>query len=61
MRRVAGVGSHMNGNDDVKDQYYSKKEYNKLSTNSKEKLWKIFEGRSQGGRPQGGDEKGRKP
>ena len=60
-RRVSEVGSHKKGNDGVKERYYSKEEYKKLSTDAKEKLRKLREGLTQGGRPRGGGEKESKP
>ena len=36
---------------------YSKEQYKKLSTNAKEKLWKLCEGLPQDGRPREGGEK----
>ena len=50
-RRVAEFGLHKKGNVDAEDWYYSKEEYKKIPTNSKEKLWKLHEGRPQDGRP----------
>ena len=61
VRRVVEVSLHKKCNDGVKYRYYSKEEYKKLSTNYKEKPWKIHEGCPQGGRPRGGGEKGNKP
>ena len=52
---------HKKGNNGVKDQYYSKEEYRKLSTNAKEKLRKICEWCPQGGRPRGGGDIGIEP
>ena len=60
VRRVAEVSYYRNGNNDVKDQYYSKEEYMKISTNSKLKLGKLCEGLPQGAKPRGGGEKGSK-
>ena len=59
--RVAEVSLHRKGNDEVKDRYYSKEQYKKLSTNSRENLWKLREGRPQGGRPQGRRDKENEP
>ena len=44
-RRVAEVGSHRNCNNEFEYRYYSKEEDKKLSDNSKEKIWKLYEGR----------------
>ena len=58
---VAEVGLHKKVNNDIENRYFSTKEYNKLSTNAREKLRKLLKGRPQGGTPRGGGEKRNKP